>query len=45
MAAAPPAPDGGGWWTRGAAHVPPMVWAFPGLPAPEHFAYLLEAEA
>lgn len=45
VAAAPPAPDGGGWWTRGAAHVPPMVWAFPGLPVPEHFAYLLEAEA
>jgi type VI secretion system protein ImpM len=43
--AAPPAPEGGGWWTRGAAHVPPMVWALPALPAPEEFAYLLEAEA
>ena len=42
---APPAPEGGGWWTRGAAHVPPMVWAMPALPSPAEFAYLLEAEA
>jgi type VI secretion system protein ImpM len=43
--AAPPAPEGGGWWTRGGAHVPPMVWPLPGLPAPADFAYLLEAAA
>lgn len=42
---APPAPEGGGWWTRGAARVPPLVWALPGLPSPAEFAYLLEAEA
>lgn len=44
-AAAPPAPEGGGWWTRGGAHVPPMVWPLPGLPDPADFAYLLEAAA
>ncbi|CAH0300660.1 type VI secretion system-associated protein TagF [Roseomonas sp. CECT 9278] len=44
-AAAPPAPEGGGWWTRGGAHVPPMVWPMPGLPDPADFAYLLEAAA
>jgi len=44
-AAVPPVPEGGGWWTRGGAHVPPMVWALACLPAPEDFAYLLEAEA
>ncbi len=43
--AAPPAPEGGGWWTRGASHVPPMVWPLRGLPSPDDFAYLLEAEA
>ncbi|MBP0466768.1 type VI secretion system-associated protein TagF [Roseomonas sp. PWR1] len=42
---APPAPDGGGWWTRGAARLPPMVWALPALPAPSDFACLLEAHA
>lgn len=42
---APPAPEGGGWWTRGGAHVPPMVWPVPGLPDPADFAYLLEAAA
>jgi type VI secretion system protein ImpM len=42
---APPAPEGGGWWTRGGAHVPPMVWPMPGLPDPADFAYLLEAAA
>jgi hypothetical protein len=45
VAVAPPAPAGGGWWTRGAAHVPPMVWPLPGLPAPADFVYLLEAAA
>ncbi|NMJ39951.1 type VI secretion system-associated protein TagF [Roseomonas sp. JC162] len=44
-AAAPPAPEGGGWWTRGASRVPPMVWPLHGLPSPDDFAYLLEAEA
>lgn len=44
-ASAPPGPEGGGWWTRGAARFPPMVWALPGLPSPAEFAYLLEAEA
>lgn len=44
-AEAPPAPESGGWWTRGAAQVPPMVWALPGLPSPDEFAYLLKAEA
>ena len=44
-ALAPPAPEGGGWWTRGGAHVPPMVWPLPGLPDPADFAYLLEAAA
>jgi type VI secretion system protein ImpM len=44
-AVAPPAPEGGGWWTRGGAHVPPMVWPLPGLPDPADFAYLLEAAA
>ena len=44
-AVAPPAPEGGGWWTRGAAHVPPLVWPLPGLPDPADFAYLLEAAA
>lgn len=43
--AAPPAPEGGGWWTRGGAHVPPLVWPLPGLPDPADFAYLLEAAA
>jgi type VI secretion system ImpM family protein len=42
---APPAPETGGWWTRGAAHLPPMVWALPALPAPSDFACLLEAHA
>jgi type VI secretion system ImpM family protein len=45
LAAAPPGPEGGGWWTRGAARVPPMVWALPCLPSAAEFAYLLEAEA
>ncbi len=44
-AQAPPAPEGGGWWTRGGAHVPPLVWPLPGLPDPADFAYLLEAAA
>jgi type VI secretion system protein ImpM len=45
VATAPPAPEGGGWWTRGGAHVPPMVWPLAGLPDPADFAYLLEAAA
>ena len=44
-AQAPPVPEGGGWWTRGGAHMPPTVWALPTLPAPHDFACLLEAEA
>ena len=44
-AAAPPAPEQGGWWTRGAARLPPMVWGLPALPAPADFACLLEARA
>jgi type VI secretion system protein ImpM len=42
---APPAPEGGGWWTRGGAHVPALVWPLPALPDPADFAYLLEAAA
>jgi type VI secretion system protein ImpM len=45
VSTAPPAPEGGGWWTRGGAHVPPMVWPLAGLPDPADFAYLLEAAA
>ncbi len=45
IAAAPPAPEQGGWWTRGAARLPPMVWGLPALPAPVDFACLLEARA
>ncbi len=44
-AQAPPAPEGGGWWTRGGARMPPTVWALPALPAANDFACLLEAEA
>jgi type VI secretion system protein ImpM len=43
--AAPPAPEGGGWWTRGGAHMPPLVWPLPGLPSPAEFVHLLEAAA
>jgi type VI secretion system protein ImpM len=45
VAAVPPAPEQGGWWTRGAARLPPMVWGLPALPAPVDFACLLEARA
>ncbi len=44
-AEAPTAPEGGGWWTRGGAHVPPMVWPLAALPPPSDFAYLLESAA
>jgi type VI secretion system protein ImpM len=43
--AAPPCPAGGGWWTRGGARLPPMVWALPGLPSPAEFIHLLGIEA
>jgi type VI secretion system protein ImpM len=44
-APAPAAPEGGGWWTRGGARVPPLVWPLAALPAPSDFAYLLESAA
>jgi type VI secretion system protein ImpM len=42
---APPAPPGGGWWTRGAARVPACVRAIPRLPPASDFVSLLEADA
>lgn len=42
---APLAPPGGGWWTRGASHMPPCVRPSPCLLPATDFVSLLEADA
>lgn len=34
-----------GWWTRGTAALPAMVWAFPALPPADSFLFLLDPGA
>lgn len=41
----PVAPQGGGWWTGGAAGLPPTAWPLPALPPAQEFIRLLDADA